>query len=814
VYIAPIQAIINVRLKEWKEKFEKELSRRVVELTGETAADLKLLEKGELILSTPDKWDMLSRRWKQRKNIQNVSVFIIDELHLLGSENGHIMEIITSRMRYISSQSELSSNSSGSKIRMIGLSSSLANGRDVGEWMGCSHNNIFNFHPNVRPIPLEIHMQGFDIPHFAARILSMTKPMLNSIRLHSGHRPVVVYVHNRKQALITCNDLKIYCETFNTTVTKDKEKDTPQKSPFLHCNEDDLEPHLQHVKNKTLSEILKYGIGFVHEGLSTMETAVVYHLFNSGALQVLVSVKDLCWAQDNLHAHQVIILGTQHYNGKEHRYTDYAIGELLQMMGRASRPTVDESGVCLILCHAPKKEYFKKFLFEPLPIESTLDHYLHDHLNAEVVTRTVENKQDAVDYLTWTFYYRRLTQNPNYYNLQGVSHRHLSDHLSELVENTLSNLEQSKCLAIEEDVEVNPLNLGMIASYYYTTYTTIELFSNSLAAKTKLKGLIEILSSASEFDDVSIRQRETTPLKKLAGHLPLKLENPNYHEPHTKTNILLQAHFSRRPLTSDLLSDQRYILLKTLPLLQAMVDVISSNGWLSPALATMELSQMITQAVWDSDPVLKQLPHFSEKLIERAQQKGIESVFDLIELETRDREELLQMTPKQLQDVAKCCNAYPSIEVKYHLQDHEDETLQEPAGIELPAGENCVLTVELERDLDEGENVAKVHAPFYPKEKVEGWWLVLGEPKTNSLLSIKRLALQRTAKVKLEFQVPPQVGVHTLQLYFMCDAYTGCDQEFDVILKVTPNEGETTQTAEETMGEENQNQKGDQMEVS
>ena len=59
-----------------------------------------------------------------------------------------------------------------------------------------------------------------------------------------------------------------------------------------------------------------------------------------------------------------------------------------------------------------------------------------------------------------------MTQNPNYYNLSAVSHRHLSDHLSELVENTLSDLVNSKCIAIEDEMDVSPLNLGMIAAYY------------------------------------------------------------------------------------------------------------------------------------------------------------------------------------------------------------------------------------------------------------------------------------------------------------------------------------------------------------
>ena len=48
---------------------------------------------------------------------------------------------------------------------------------------------------------------------------------------------------------------------------------------------------------------------------------------------------------------------------------------------------------------------------------------------------------------------------------------------------------------------------------------------------------------------------------------------------------------------------------------QSCVDVLSSNGWLSPAIAAMELAQMVTQAMWSKDSYLKQLPHFSKDLI-------------------------------------------------------------------------------------------------------------------------------------------------------------------------------------------------------
>jgi hypothetical protein len=59
---------------------------------------------------------------------------------------------------------------------------------------------------------------------------------------------------------------------------------------------------------------------------------------------------------------------------------------------------------------------------------------------------------------------------------------------------------------------------------------------------------------------------------------------------------------------------------------------------------------------------------------------------------------------------------------------------------------------------------------------VENWWLVVGEPKANTLLAIKRVPLGRQARATVEFPAPAGDGAHALTLYFMCDSYLGCDQ--------------------------------------
>ena len=622
VYVTPMQHLADIVYADWQPKFGS-LGKKVVMLTGETATDLKLIAKGHVVIATPDRWDVLSRRWKQRKNVQNVQLFICDEIHLLGGPDGPIIELICSRMRYMSSQVD-------KPIRIVALGSSMANAKDLSGWLGCSHHCTFNFHPNVRPVPLELYIHGYNITHTASRLLAMARPTYNAITAHSPRKPVVVFVPSRRQTRLTAIDLLTFAASENA----------PDR--FLHADVKDIEAFVDKIADKTLKETVCQGVGYVHEGLTAQDKNIVESLFDSGAVQVLVVARSLCWAL-NVNCHLVVIMDTQYYNGKFHAYHDYPVTDVMQMIGKASRPNLDSDAKCVLLCQTSKKNMFKKFLYEPLPIESHLDHCLHDHFNAEIVTKTIENKQDAVDYLTWTFLYKRVTQNPNYYGLQGVSYRHLSDHLSELVETTLNELEHSKCISIEDDMDTAPLNLGMIAAYYYINYTTIELFSMSLGNKTKIRGLIEIIAAAAEFEDLHIRHGEDLVLRSLSTKLPNKLAGGSkYNDPHVKTNVLLQAHLSRVQLSAELQQDTETVIGKAVRLTQACVDVLSSNGWLSPAIAAMELSQMVTQAMWNKDSYLKQLPHFGPDTIERCKEKGVESVFDIMELEDEDRDKLLQ----------------------------------------------------------------------------------------------------------------------------------------------------------------------------
>lgn len=787
VYVAPFQELVDNQFQDW----EKRLGhlgggKEIVKLTGETAMDLKLLEKGDLILATPTQWDVLSRQWRRRKNVQTVELFVADEIHLLGGSQGFVYETIVSRMHYIRTQTEL-------PMRIVALSVSLANARDMGEWIDAKKHDIYNFSPHVRPVPLELHLQSFNNAHFPSLMLAMAKPTYLAVTQMSADKPAIIFVPTRKQTRMTARDLLAAC------FAEDDE------DRFLHADAQQMKPLLDRIQEEALAEALSHGVGYYHEALSQSDKRIVKYLYDNGAIQVIVASRDVCW-ELNSTAHLVVVMGTQYFEGREHRYVDYPLSEVLHMFGKALRPSKDGRGRGVLMLPQVKRDYYKKFLNEALPVESHLHNYLHDVFVTEISTKMIESGDDAISWTTFTYFYRRLLANPSYYNLTSTTHDGLSNYMSDLVETTLRELSESKIIDFdEEDGSVSPQNAAMIAAYYNISYITMQTFLLSLSARTKLKGIMEIVTSATEFETIQIRRHEESLLRRIYDRIPVKMAQPAYDSPHFKAFVLLQAHFSRMQLPIDLAKDQEILLGRVLSLLSSMVDILSSDGHLN-AMNAMEMSQMIVQAMWDRDSPLKQIPYFTPEVVKVANSFGyvskplslfrcsrltmcsIKDIFDFMEGmnpdENADYNKLvsqLGLSQKQLAQAANFTNdKYPDLELEHEVLDEDDIRAGEPAYLGIK------VTRNVDEDEDEGGYDSTVHAPFYPAKKMENWWLVVGDERTKNLLAIKRVTIGRELEARLEYTVP-SAGEHKLKLYLMSDSYVGVDQERE--FSVTAAEG-------------------------
>ena len=66
-----------------------------------------------------------------------------------------------------------------------------------------------------------------------------------------------------------------------------------------------------------------------------------------------------------MSSHMVIIMGVQFYEGKEHRYIDNPVVDVLQMMGCACRPLEDENSRYVLMCQRTRKDFLYENVVEP-----------------------------------------------------------------------------------------------------------------------------------------------------------------------------------------------------------------------------------------------------------------------------------------------------------------------------------------------------------------------------------------------------------------------------------------------------------------
>ena len=497
--------------------------------------------------------------------------------------------------------------------------------------------------------------------------------------------------------------------------------------------------------------------------------------------------------------------------------------------GRAGRPQFDDQGTAVIMVHDVKKHFYKKFLYEPFPVESSLLGVLADHLNAEIVASTIGSKQEAVDYLTWTYFFRRLLVNPSYYELESLDHTQINQYLSQLVKSSIKTLEDSYCVTIGENGELNTTTFGRIASFYYLSHLTLKMFKETMSDDVDVEVLIDILSMSKEFEEFPVRHNEDKLNAELSNEVPLKVNSYTYDSPHTKVNLLLQAHFTRVTLPiTDYITDTKSVLDQCLRVMQAILDFSAEQGWLNASLSVINLMQMACQARWFHDSCLLTLPHIETehlarfldnknnridclpRLIDYADKNGYKNVMENMLGDLLDK--------NQIRDVYQVLSQLPQIELEIRLNgdmpageviqrktgkketnpDGSDkcsknlriDLLNEKKIYDLYENEDYVIHLDLKRlHRARNEQGFKAYAPKYPKSKDENWIFVLGlnySAESSELIGLKRLnSFKMAQKSYLAFKTPSIESNSTknkfeLTLYLMSDVYLGLDQQYEL----------------------------------
>ncbi|GFE55676.1 DEAD-box helicase [Babesia ovis] len=563
VYIAPLKALAYERLKDWNHKFGS--FKKVVEVTGDSRTCAREIANSDVIVTTPEKWDGISRHWKNRKYVRSIGLLVIDEVHLLGECRGAVLEAIVSRLCFITKFTETST-------RLVCLSTALANPGQIADWLAVKPTKLFNFSPAVRPVACHLYIDGFPLKAYCPRMNSMNKPAFSAIMRHDMSAPVLVFVSSRRQTRTTAQDFVSLLQVKSLRWTS--------------CN-----PMDKQFIDENLNVFVEHGIGIHHAGLHDSDRILIEEMFLRGDIKVLIATATLAWGV-NLPAKIVIIKGTEYYDGKTKKYVDYSVTDIMQMVGRAGRRVHDKEAYAYIYTETRKVDFYKAFMFSPFPAESSFHERIIDSMNSEIASGTIANVTQVLQYLKNTFFYKRLQKNPQYYLnielLKGCSDESTTESLLDcVISRSLQQLKELGCIStdntdatlFEADKMLIPSVIGILSSQYYIACQTMAELTSALSHSTYYNSVFKILriiSNAKEFSEVPLRHNEDIYNMQLSSIAMMPIDAAEASNPHAKTFLLLQSRlFDLKMPIFDYNNDLKSVLDQLPRVYQAFIDLMA-----------------------------------------------------------------------------------------------------------------------------------------------------------------------------------------------------------------------------------------------
>lgn len=380
----------------------------------------------------------------------------------------------------------------------------------------------------------------------------------------------------------------------------------------------------QELGESTLRTAVADGVGYYHAGLSVRDRDIMQRLFTSGSLLVLCSTS--CFSQGvNLPARLVVILGTEMYRAGG--YEEASIVDTLQMIGRAGRPQFDTHGVAVVMTRESTRSRYEDLVHGMENIESSLLDSLSTHLNSEIVLGTIQSVKQAIDWLSSTFLYVRLTQNPSHYGFpKGVSSETLTDSLRKLCLTGVRELDSFQMIKLDPSSRVHSCEQGRIMAHCCIDFDTMKAMSELNADSTMCDVLI-VLSRAKEVSSSTLRRAEKSTLNELHAlvRYPLEQESSSKRRKKPKLKriqsnsekifVLIQAVLGSLEIKDPALRQEgQHIMAALGRVLSGLALSLIDKRHYSPLKCALQLQQSVAQKVWfNSQHLVRQLEGIGQK---------------------------------------------------------------------------------------------------------------------------------------------------------------------------------------------------------
>lgn len=659
IYVAPIKALVQEVVENFRGRLGvAPYNFAVEELTGDHQLNQRQISRSQIIVCTPEKWDIVTRKSIDRLYTKVVRLVIFDEIHLLHNERGATLEALIVRIKRHRMME-------GEKIRILGLSATLPNYKDVSRFIApdSPESSTFYFGSKHRPIPLRQQYIAMAKSKRAYKLVDeiVYEKVLEKL---AENAQILIFVHSRPGTAKTADYIK--------TRAVDEQK------VGLFLSDESAREQIQEVGQNLrgkLHELLKFGIGIHHAGLNKDERSCVEDLFRQRFIKVLVSTATLAWGV-NLPARVVIIKGTQVY--RDGKLTDLDSLDVTQMLGRAGRPGFDREGEGIVITDQSTVQFYMSLMTEQLPVESRLIGRLAEFINAECVGGNIESLEDAIDWIRETYLYSRMLSvlkqddNRQYLSLYGIDpgarekDPELSAHRRNLAYAAASILDNRGLILFDRTSGLmKSTELGRIASHYNCSSRTMKTFNDEIKEYTTDTDLFRIFSLAEEFNDMRVKDGDVLDLQTLFNQVPFPIDDKRATPGANKVNALLQVYIFRLNIDgSDLICEMHFIKDNAARLARAIFEVVLMKGYAQVAELALDFCRKIDKRMTVCHSVLRQFADDLDPNILSRLEKRNYHVDELRVLKADKITELLRCDRRDGERVARLLGYLPKFDLK------------------------------------------------------------------------------------------------------------------------------------------------------